>query len=51
MKLRFRITVAGMILLCAHATGSGGIKVLTLQSVRYPPVLDGVIDDVWSTAA
>ncbi len=50
MKLRFRITVAGMILLCAHATGSGGIKVLTLQSVRYPPVLDGVIDDVWSTA-
>jgi len=40
--------VAGLVL--AYGVGFSGDKVLTLQSVRFPPVVDGVVDELWNQA-
>jgi len=45
-----RITIAGTVITAACAFSYGAEKVLTLQSVRLAPIVDGVIDEVWSQA-
>jgi hypothetical protein len=50
MSFCFRGTVAGIVITTVSAFSYGAEKVLTLLSVPRAPIVDGVIDDIWSLA-
>lgn len=50
MSYRTSITTLALIVVIIRGTSLGDGKLLTLQSVNVPPVVDGMVDDVWSQA-
>jgi hypothetical protein len=50
MLIRHRSGILCVVILLTQAMSFGTGKILTLHSVKVPPVLDGVVDDVWSQA-
>jgi hypothetical protein len=50
MDLQKRVVVLSLIGLCMHGLCTSATKVLTLQSVPRPPVVDGLIDGLWCQA-
>ena len=50
MRFHQIIASAGFVLVLVHGIGFGEEKVIVLQSVPAGPVVDGVIDEVWSQA-
>jgi hypothetical protein len=50
MSFRHAISAAAFLLVLAHSLSLGDVKVLILRSVHVPPVVDGVVDEVWNQA-